>query len=305
MKLMGMPKPVAHARAPSTRWTPAPSAASWAASLEAYISYPADPQAQSADGSHAPAILPRQPTELAYLWRSRGSCPMLSHLTPQATHAGSARTKAPGSSSGASSPRVRTSTHGAAVRNPNRADLLSSILASRALARLIIHFAARPDERARVRALQRHTGLTPRSLQMELTRLERLGVIERSTDGDQVTYALNEDNPRWRVLQQLARKLGAPVDVIQDVLSDLPGMVAAFVFGSFARGDVREDSDIDVFILGEDIPEDRLTRPRSTLACSREGGQRHANEPRRPPASAAYRERLSPAHVGRAESGGW
>jgi predicted transcriptional regulator len=59
-------------------------------------------------------------------------------------------------------------------------------LASGALARLLIHFATHPDDAPHVRALQRRTGLAPRSLHMELARLERLGVIERQADGRQV-----------------------------------------------------------------------------------------------------------------------
>lgn len=73
-------------------------------------------------------------------------------------------------------------------------------------------------------------------------------------------YTLNEDGSRWRVLRQLIRELADPVDVARDALSDVPGVLAAFVFGSFARGDVRKDSDVDVFILGEGIPEDLLSR---------------------------------------------
>ena len=146
------------------------------------------------------------------------------------------------------------------VRAPKRADLLSSVLASGALARLVIHFAVRPDERPHARALQRHTGLTPRSLQIELARLERLDVIERRAEGHRVAYALNERSPRWRALRQLIPELADPVDVLRDVLSDVPRVLAAFVFGSFARGDLREDSDIDVFVLGDDIPADLLAR---------------------------------------------
>lgn len=128
------------------------------------------------------------------------------------------------------------------------------------MARLVIDFAVRPEEAAHGRALQRRTGLTPRSLQTELTRLERLDIIRRRPEGRMVRYELNEGSPRWRALRQLVREMADPADVIHDALADVPGVGAAFVFGSIARGDFREDSDIDLFILDEGVPDDLLAR---------------------------------------------
>ncbi len=147
------------------------------------------------------------------------------------------------------------------VRSAKRNDALSSTLASGALARLVTHFATHPDDIPHVRALQRRTGLTPRSLQTELARLERLGVVGRETNGRQVRYRLNEQSPRWAALRRLVRELAEPSDVLRDALADVPGIEAAFLFGSMARGTaVRESSDLDVFILHRELPEDLLAR---------------------------------------------
>lgn len=148
----------------------------------------------------------------------------------------------------------------ASVRSPKRADLLSATLASGALARLVTHFAAHPDEALHVRALQRRTGLTPRSLQIELARLERLGVIRRRPEERQVQYVLVEGSSRWRVLRELVRELADPVDVVRGALAEVPGVAAAFVFGSFVRDDTRDDSDIDVLIVDDGIHQDLLAR---------------------------------------------
>jgi predicted nucleotidyltransferase len=145
-------------------------------------------------------------------------------------------------------------------RSPKRGDALSSILASGALARLVIDLAVHPEEAPHGRALQRRTGLTPRSLQAELARLEGLGIVQRRPEGRLVRYALNEGSPRWRALRALVRELADPVDVLRSALADVPGVAAAFVFGSIARGDFREDSDVDLFVLGEGIPDDLLAR---------------------------------------------
>jgi predicted nucleotidyltransferase len=145
-------------------------------------------------------------------------------------------------------------------RTPKRTDPLSSTLASGAMARVVIDFAVHPDDASHGREIQRRTGLTPRSLQTELARLESLGVVRRRPDGRLVRYELVEDNPRWRTLRALIRDFADPADVVRNAIADVPGIGAAFIFGSFARGDTREDSDVDVFLIDDGIPEERLAR---------------------------------------------
>jgi predicted nucleotidyltransferase len=97
-------------------------------------------------------------------------------------------------------------------------------------------------------------------LQAELGRLEQLGVLRRRPEGRRIHYVLNERHPRWRAIREVVRALGDPVDVLRAALADVPGVVAAFVFGSFAREDARADSDVDLFILDAGVPDDQLAR---------------------------------------------
>lgn len=142
-----------------------------------------------------------------------------------------------------------------ASRSRKRTDPLSAILASGAMARVIIDFAVHPEDASHGREIQRRTGLTPRSLQTELARLEKLGVVQRRTEGRLVRYELVQGNPRWRALRAMIREFADPIDVVRNALVGVPGIEVAFVFGSFARGDTREDSDVDVFLIGDDIPD--------------------------------------------------
>lgn len=146
------------------------------------------------------------------------------------------------------------------IRTPKRTDALSATLASGAMARVVIDLAVHPDDAPYGREIQRRTGLTPRSLQTELARLESLGVLRRRQEGRLVRYELIESNPRWRALRALIRELADPVDVVRNALADVPGIAAAFVFGSFARGDTREDSDVDVLIIGDEMSYDWRAR---------------------------------------------
>lgn len=58
--------------------------------------------------------------------------------------------------------------------------------------------------------------------------------------------------------EHLAPLAGGPdvVEALRRALAGVPGVEAAFVFGSFARGAVHPGSDIDVFVLGDALDEE-------------------------------------------------
>ena len=138
-------------------------------------------------------------------------------------------------------------------------DELSSFIGSAARSRLLAHFVVHPDRCEHGRALERHTGLGKRSLQVELARLVKMGLVRRRAQGRRIVYVRDPDNPRWRAIDVLVGAY-APADVLRDVLQDVPGVEAAFIFGSMARGDARPDSDIDLLIYGDSIPNGAVGR---------------------------------------------
>lgn len=138
---------------------------------------------------------------------------------------------------------------------------VSDFLRSRALARLVVHFTVHPDQRKHFRALQRHTGLGIRSLRRELERLEAHGLVEavREDDGRFIHHPKLE-HPGWRPLESMVRAFAAPEEVLEDALADLATRIrAAFIFGSAARGDIRPDSDIDLFVVADDLDRAELS----------------------------------------------
>ncbi|HEX8694388.1 MAG TPA: nucleotidyltransferase domain-containing protein [Longimicrobium sp.] len=137
---------------------------------------------------------------------------------------------------------------------------LGEVLASPAFARLVLHFALHGEEPEHVRALQRHCGLSMSSLHRELQRLERRGLVERVAEGPRVLYRAAQAHPGWKALRQLIRDFADPAEVVEEAIAGVEGIEAAFVFGSFARGDAREDSDVDVMVVGDRVAEARLGR---------------------------------------------
>lgn len=139
-------------------------------------------------------------------------------------------------------------------------DQLTSLLGSEVRARLIVHFVVHPESNLGVRALGRHIGMTgKRSMQVEVDRLCSLGLLQRRATGREVLVSRNSAASQWKALALLVQEY-APVPVLRDALADVPGIQAAFVFGSIARGDARPDSDIDLLVLGDDIPDRALGR---------------------------------------------
>jgi predicted nucleotidyltransferase len=130
---------------------------------------------------------------------------------------------------------------------------LAEALGSDAVARLVLHYAVHPHPPLHGRALERHTGLASQSLHTALERLTGWGVLRPEQQGRKIVYHLREDHPRWSALREMVRSFADPAEVLSEAFAEVEGIEAAFVFGSIARGDPHPDSDVDLFVLGENI----------------------------------------------------
>ena len=129
---------------------------------------------------------------------------------------------------------------------------LQATFASPAMARLLLFFAVHSEEALHIRELYRRTGLGMASLQKELDRFQRLGIIEKRALGRKIVYRLNLASEQWRAMRALVRKLADPSEVLREAFTGVPGVEAAFVFGSQARGDTRPDSDVDLLVIADE-----------------------------------------------------
>lgn len=147
----------------------------------------------------------------------------------------------------------------------------TALLTSRALSRLITHYALHPQADLHFRGLKRATGLPNRSLQLELARLQSLGLIARKPDGRLVRFVVRQDEARWSVLRELVRHFVEPAEVLRVALTQVTDITSAFIYGSFARRrDVHADSDIDLFVVSAtvDQPRTRLSLAGEVLEVS-------------------------------------
>jgi len=126
---------------------------------------------------------------------------------------------------------------------------LVDIVSSRVKAEILrLLFGLRQSE-LHLRELARQSGLSLGTVQQELRRLTRVGVVSARKDGNRVYYQANPQHPVYRDLCSLVLKTNGLAGVLAQALHDKQVQLA-FVFGSVARGEARAESDVDLLVIG-------------------------------------------------------
>lgn len=133
--------------------------------------------------------------------------------------------------------------------NESASDLLFPLqYRGKALALLILQ----PQRRLHVREIARLTGTVAGTMNKELGRLQRAGLLERHSVGNQLQYCANTQHPVYLELSALLRKTIGLADVLTLALMPVANRISvAFVFGSVAQGSDTALSDVDVMVIGE------------------------------------------------------
>lgn len=141
---------------------------------------------------------------------------------------------------------------------------LVDIVSSRVKAEILrLLFGLRQPE-LHLRELVRQSGLSLGTVQQELRRLTRVGVVTARKDGNRVYYRANSLHPVHGDLCSLVLKTDGLAGVLHHALMD-DQITLAFVFGSIARGETHAESDVDLMIIGT-IGLRRLTQLLSGVA---------------------------------------
>jgi uncharacterized protein len=101
-----------------------------------------------------------------------------------------------------------------------------------------------------LREIQRRSKLAIGTVQQEAAKLEKLDLIIKEQDGNRTYYRANNAHPLYREIHNLVLKTIGLSDILRTVLS-IKAIKFAFVFGSFATGKEKSESDVDIFVIGE------------------------------------------------------
>lgn len=110
----------------------------------------------------------------------------------------------------------------------------------------------RPEQSYYLRELARQTGISPGALQHELAQLQKADLIERSQDGNRITYRANTAHPIFTDLQSIVRKTcGLPAQIKVALQPFAARIHFAALYGSLAKGLNHARSDVDLLIVGD------------------------------------------------------
>jgi len=109
-----------------------------------------------------------------------------------------------------------------------------------------------PEQELHLREIARRAGLAPATVQCEVASLTQAGILERRRSGGQVYYRASRSSPLFPELRGLVLKTVGLADVLREALEPLRQQIGvAFIFGSAARGDPMNHSDVDLMVIGE------------------------------------------------------
>lgn len=111
-----------------------------------------------------------------------------------------------------------------------------------------------PGRSYTVSELIQTTGAGSGAVQREVARLAGSGLLSVERVGNQKRYRANPDSPIHDELAAIVRKTFGLAEPLREALAPLrPGIHAAFVYGSIAKGNDTASSDIDLLLVADEL----------------------------------------------------
>ncbi len=133
----------------------------------------------------------------------------------------------------------------------NNYTMLEELITSRTRVKILTLFFSNPENRFYIRELSRKIDENINSVRRELRKLEEIGLLDSEREGNLKYYLINKKIPIYEELKNIFLKTEGVGALIRENLGDLGNIKKAFIYGSFARGEEKLKSDIDLMIIGE------------------------------------------------------
>jgi len=128
--------------------------------------------------------------------------------------------------------------------------MLEKLFGSKTKVRILKALAFNPEKKFHLRELSREIKITPIYVSKEIDILKMLNLVLESKVGNMRIFQINKNAAIYTEIKSIIFKTEFFIDTLKESMKD--GKVDfAFIFGSFAKSTESEDSDIDIFIIGD------------------------------------------------------
>ena len=129
--------------------------------------------------------------------------------------------------------------------------VLELLFSSSARVKILTLFLLNPESRFYQREIESLTGLPIRAVQREVERLETLGLLQKTIDGNRIYYQVDREFFLFPELKGLILKTAGLGSLLRERLQNEDRIEIAFIYGSYAANQETTASDIDLFVIGE------------------------------------------------------
>ena len=139
-------------------------------------------------------------------------------------------------------------------RRPAKTTTVADALFSRSQQRVLSVIFGNPGRSFYANEIIARAGAGNGAVQRELAKLEGAGLVRVTRVGNQKHYQVNANAPVFGPLHELVLKTSGLADVLRNSLATISsGIIAAFVYGSIAKGQDGAGSDIDLMVISDDL----------------------------------------------------
>ena len=135
-----------------------------------------------------------------------------------------------------------------------RSNSMASVLFTKTQQRVLGLLYGRPEQSFYLNQVVSLANIGKGTVNRELERLAAAGLVVKKKVGNQSHYQANPECPIFQELLSIVRKTFGVADVIRAAVdSILDDMALAFVYGSIAKAEDTDKSDVDLLVVTEEL----------------------------------------------------
>jgi len=128
--------------------------------------------------------------------------------------------------------------------------MLDKLFSSKARVEILKLFLFNSDDSFYQRQISMLTRQPIRGVQQEVEKLQNLGLIEKSAQGNRLYYKVNRNCSIFEELKRILFKTAGIAETLKGKLIKSDSVKVAFIYGSYAKGEESLSSDIDLLVMG-------------------------------------------------------